>query len=263
MGSRRHLLTALLIAGVTLAGCRRAAGPAEEEEISPSSVDTASSNDYYNRSTAATDTGDGTGTETGDGPDTGDGPGTDTRDGPDAEEESDTGDGPDTETAGGSDMLLPIAVGNRWIYEVETFTETPLCFAGQYTSEITEIVVVDEEETYEMISFCNYEGWGQPASRLRIGEDGQSVDRYYGDWFILIDTPVEEGHSWPCEHGECAWETAGTVNVPAGTFDDCWRRVPVTPDEYAFTDIYCRGVGVVESRIENNYTATLVEYELR
>lgn len=168
----------------------------------------------------------------------------------------------DTRAAALTDALLPIAVGNAWTYDVVAHSDGALCAEGRYVSEITETVTVDSQTAYNIISFCNFEGWGQTSSLLRFDESDQSVDRYYGNWFALIAPPLEAGHTWSCEHGQCQWVFAGTRTTPAGAFDDCWQRTPVNPDDDAYTDTYCRGVGLVESVIDDNYTATLIEYRL-
>jgi hypothetical protein len=47
------------------------------------------------------------------------------------------------------------------------------------------------------------------------------------------------------------WHSAGTVSVPAGSFDDCWRvdQVGTNNDNSTFT--YCRGVGLVAEHTDD------------
>src|SRR5262249_23501150 len=63
---------------------------------------------------------------------------------------------------------------------------------------------------------------------------------------IIVDSPVEEGHTWNFGGSgpNFVWHSAGTVTVPAGTFNDCWARAYVTASAARF--IYCRGVGLIE-----------------
>jgi hypothetical protein len=76
--------------------------------------------------------------------------------------------------------------------------------------------------------------------------DGDEIRAYpnSGDLFLYAMPPVEEGATWDTGNGFMAvWHDEGSIDVPAGSFDRCWRRSWL-PDETGYA-IFCRGVGVV------------------
>ncbi len=67
---------------------------------------------------------------------------------------------------------------------------------------------------------------------------------------------------WDYFNTSYTWESAGSVTMPAGTFNDCWTaRQNVS---YTAYQTYCPGVGMVESYSEdlagNGWTAQLASY---
>lgn len=97
-------------------------------------------------------------------------------------------------------------------------------------------------------------------------QDGDRIFAYLPDSFetptLAVDEPVEDGHSWEARTGiQFYWEDAGTVQVPAGTFQDCWRRRELPGGEITIPGYvtYCRGIGAVEiSDPDDGYEAELV-----
>jgi hypothetical protein len=100
---------------------------------------------------------------------------------------------------------------------------------------------IDGRQAFELSNWCSAAG----SSQLSPGT-GDEVFLYYdGSWLPMIALPLMEGHTWDYFNTSFTWESAGTVTVPAGTFDDCWTARQNVSYE-AFTT-YCRGVGTVRS----------------
>jgi hypothetical protein len=73
----------------------------------------------------------------------------------------------------------------------------------------------------------------------------------------VVDAPVMAGHSWSNGVATVTWRDAGTVTVPAGTFESCFRA-EISADSYT---TFCRGVGPVRWYVKdtsgNGYDAQL------
>jgi hypothetical protein len=132
----------------------------------------------------------------------------------------------------------PVGPRRAWTYDVEVFGSSPLCEAGRHAATVRKLAKVDGKAAYQVESFCP--GFGSSYYAV----EGDKVELNYKDqWVLLLDSPVEEGHSWSNGVSVFTWHNAGSVTVPAGTFADCWKATE-TANFTAYT-IFCRGVGPV------------------
>jgi hypothetical protein len=74
--------------------------------------------------------------------------------------------------------------------------------------------------------------------------------------YEYVHAPVAEGEQWTTNGAEYEWrEVVAGLDVPAGSFDDCWER-------YAedLSLVYCRGVGLVRmTSTPKNYVLELTQ----
>lgn len=158
--------------------------------------------------------------------------------------------------------LLPIARGNLWYYEIELMGAGPACpvetvnYIGDGSFELP-----DGREALQYGGFC----FDDPLSFI-VGT-GDLVDVY--DEFqqrsaVALQEPVTEGFSWESSPGVTfSWtREPAPVEVPAGSFDDCWTRLSADGTR---TSTYCRGVGRVRDIMggATGFTATLTDYDLQ
>ena len=142
--------------------------------------------------------------------------------------------------AGPDDRLVPLAVGRTWTYEVKDVGTGSVCGPGTHPSTVLGHAVVDGRDAFQVTSFCTQVG----STNETVNGDQVDAD-YQGTWLHVTDVPVQAGHSWTYFNTSYTWEAVATITVPAGTFTGCWRaHQNVT---YTAYQIYCRGVGVVES----------------
>jgi len=63
----------------------------------------------------------------------------------------------------------------------------------------------------------------------------------------LMACPVANGVTWNAGYDtNWIWEDVGTVTVPAGTFENCWRK-NWSVDKKSLFEIWCKGVGKVRN----------------
>lgn len=151
-----------------------------------------------------------------------------------------TGTSTSTTGSGGGpdDRIDPIALGHSWTYDVTEVGTFPLCPSGSQTAETVAEVEKNGKTGLEVTSLCA----NAQSSIYAVEGDVVFVD-YLDTWVLALDAPVEEGHTWSNGISTFTWHDEGTVTVPAGTFDDCWRATQNVAYE-AYT-IFCRGVGPV------------------
>ena len=131
----------------------------------------------------------------------------------------------------------PIVVGKSWTYDVTIIGTYPLCKAGLNTGRVLGEKVVSGKPAFQVQSFCP--GFGTSSYAV----DGDKVELYYGNaWILSLDSPVQPGHTWTDGVYTYAWENAGSVTVPAGTYNDCWTARPTVGTSYT---TLCRGIGPV------------------
>jgi hypothetical protein len=147
----------------------------------------------------------------------------------------------DAEDAGvGTDEAIdPIAVGHAWTYAVTELGTYPACPTGTSTATALMAATKDGKAgAIEVQSLCS----AAPPSWYAVDGDVVQVD-VAGTWVLALDAPVQEGHTWSNGVATFTWHDAGTVTVPAGTFDDCWTATQNVA--YTAYTVFCRGVGPV------------------
>lgn len=148
--------------------------------------------------------------------------------------------GGSTGTSGGSSEIYPLKVGYAWTYDV-TLTGAYGCVPNP-VSTVTGTAMVAGRETYETTYFCD------PSTvwHLNKTSDG-GVDIYWDDtgWITEAGGTLQEGYTWQSRFSTMTWHDEGTVTVPAGTFDGCWREVQNV--SYTSWTVYCPGVGPIHS----------------
>lgn len=156
-----------------------------------------------------------------------------------------------TDTAPPPDAIDPIALDRTWTYRVEIFGSYPGCSAGTHSGKVIRAGKYQGRDAFEVQSFCS--GFG--SSWYSVA--GDVVDIYYKAWLRVLDAPVKEGHTWSNGAAMVTWRDVGSVTVPAGTFENCFRAEISASSHTTF----CRGVGPVRWYIKdtsgNGYEATL------
>jgi len=138
----------------------------------------------------------------------------------------------------------PIALGNSWTYDVQELGDFALCPSGSHTAETIDQLELDGKQAFEVTNLCA----NVDSSFYAVDGDVVQVN-YFGTWILALDAPVEEGHTWSNGSSTFTWHDEGTVTVPAGTYDDCWRATQ-NVDYDAYT-IFCRGVGPIHWHSED------------
>ncbi len=175
----------------------------------------------------------------------------------DADSDSDTDADTDSDENG---PMFPLSVGDSWTYAVTAQSTSPMCSAGSYTAMVTESVVVDGRQAVAYRSYCDRPGIG-PAT-VSFYQSGDRVEQYTNDeWVLSLATPIEDGHTWYAGTYQFQWREVGTITVPAGTFYDCFERIPIGGDHY--TSTYCRGVGKVIDTKAGNFEAILTTFSVQ
>lgn len=156
--------------------------------------------------------------------------------------------GPAVPDAGGgtcqscSEELYPLEVGRRWDYVITRGARAG-CDDGTVSTTVTGTGVDEDGSTYYRLEqSCG----GYPSSEVKRGGD-QLWIRSGGsaDWYLFMQLPASEGAQWAAGGASGAvygWSREGTVSVPAGTFEGCWRRSQIGYENW---EVYCPGVGPV------------------
>ena len=206
---------------------------------------------------ATTDSGEGDPSTSTDG-DSGDG------DGDSATSDNDTSSSGDGDGSSGGDgdgdllSLFPLAVGNTWNYSVSL----PDQCQGQSDAvhEVLALADLKGLPTYTYDNGCQSMDTSQSYLRRENLDRTLAFVSGADMWIVALEEPVEEGMMWSdpvIPNLSFAWTYLGQVTVPAGTFDDCWRRTGTTQVDY------CRGVGPVRHwATADTMLAELSSYEL-
>ena len=160
---------------------------------------------------------------------------------------------------GGGDViptqLLPLAVGNRWTYQVTGGGTN--CADGMHDATIVGMATQGGEQAFEFRDFCKE---NQP-SYLR--DSGDEILEYQAEWARSFAAPLQEGYSWMfTQNYQLQWHFVGSVTVPAGTFNNCWQRLAMSMGDTLGSRTYCPGVGPVQSSYTTGQTS-LVSYALQ
>jgi hypothetical protein len=144
------------------------------------------------------------------------------------------------DTAAPDTRIDPLEIGRTWTYDVKTMGSFPVCTAGTHDSTITGTTQVDGRTAFTVTSFCGAVG----TSNITV--DGDAVDYdYNGTWLHVTGLPIQDGVTWSYFNTSYTWQKVPSITVPAGTFADCWKANQNV--SYTAYQIYCRGVGVVQS----------------
>lgn len=146
---------------------------------------------------------------------------------------------------------MPLADGRSWTFALSAVDDSES--AGECPSTTA---TVDG-----MAPAPNGSGWSyQPAcapigDRYTMVQDGDDIVAYRNQLppgIEYMKAPIAEGVSW----ANYVWRAVGTMAVPAGTFDDCWRRSDQgMKSEFA---VFCRGVGIVHTESVETNVRTLL-----
>lgn len=148
----------------------------------------------------------------------------------------------------------PIVVGHAWTYDVTELGTFPACPSGEHTGQVLSQGPKDgEADALAVQSLCEKAG----VVYYTVSGDlvRQSVN---GVWRVVLDAPVEEGHTWTEAGITYVWRDVGDVTVPAGTFPHCFKLTAKLGASYT---TFCRGVGPVHwysvDAAGNGYEAVL------
>jgi hypothetical protein len=147
------------------------------------------------------------------------------------------------------DRLFPVEVGRSWTYELTYPTGMlGVCPPGatELVQTITEAIEFAGRMAFKLQSACGGTPIGEPAI---ISVEGDQIETFAAEqWLTTLDEPIEDGHTWSSQFmGEAVLSDAGTVTVPAGTFDRCWTVTADIGMGIGSTGTFCRGVGLVRS----------------
>jgi hypothetical protein len=139
--------------------------------------------------------------------------------------------------ASADDRLMPLEAGRAW-----SFTVAAIDAAQPFTAcPDAESAVVGRASTPDG------EGWlYDPACEtqrfilLQNGDDIVAFSETLTTRIEYMKTPVEDGAGW----ASYRWQSVGAITVPAGTFQDCWRRILVDAAQEDYIE-FCRGIGLV------------------
>lgn len=165
-------------------------------------------------------------------------------------------DGSTKPDAADDNRIDPIELGRSWTYDVSIIGTYPICKPGSNKGQVLGSKIVGGKPSFQVQSFCPGAGTSSYAVT------GDKVEIYYANtWVLSLDAPVQEGHTWTDGVYTYGWEKVGTMTVPAGTFNDCWKAKPTVGTSYT---TFCRGIGPVRWHYVdaggNGYDATLTAY---
>jgi hypothetical protein len=156
--------------------------------------------------------------------------------------------------------LLPLAVGNVWSYQFSSPGAQVQCEADlvAHVSRVVRTEVVDGRDAYLVTWPCASED--DPDTFVYVTQtDGEIQQRIGDSRYSTLPNPVIAGHSWEVVGVQYEWSFAGTMTVPAGTFENCWSRTPHLGFVAEVT--YCPDVGPVRQGTRD-YELALAGYEL-
>jgi hypothetical protein len=144
--------------------------------------------------------------------------------------------------------LMPFAEGRSWTFEFSAAEGSEPAPCPNPTSMVSGTGETPAGPGWRYSPAC------VPGTYL-MAQNNDDIMAYQEGTITGIEymkEPVEEGASWFMY----VWREAGQVMVPAGAFDDCWRREAIADsNQYV---VFCRGVGLVESRSSSPNLRTLL-----
>lgn len=129
------------------------------------------------------------------------------------------------------ESIMPLAVGNYWIYTVETYEDN--LDNSVFHTENTQRV--EEEITWGGYTWYGHTrgGAGQYHRNAKEGIYLLQIDDKHpdGEACLLFEYPIKAGTSWTIGESTTTVEAIDeTVTVPAGVFDNCIRCDYTMPD---------------------------------
>jgi hypothetical protein len=128
--------------------------------------------------------------------------------------------------------LFPVVVGHSWTFQVSS--DFPEC-DGERTGSVLRQEKVDGRDAVWISSYCE----GQSPAAVALSDKSADVD-IQGHYVPQLAEPVADGTKFQSIMGTTTWHNEGTVTVPAGAFQNCWRA-----SSGASFVIYCPGAGTV------------------
>lgn len=144
-----------------------------------------------------------------------------------------------TSTGGGASdtRLLPLEANRTWTLVASAIDATlPVTTCADPQSTVVGRAATPEGDGWLYDPTCGTE-------RFIMVQNGDDITAFSEDLTQRIEymkTPVVDGATW----SSYRWQSVGSVTVPAGTFQDCWRRIAVTATQEDWVE-FCRGVGLV------------------
>jgi hypothetical protein len=120
----------------------------------------------------------------------------------------------------------PMAAGNLWLYRSMQITAPP--------DSAPDTLIIEDEMTWKCVEQVTLDS-GTTAWAMCTGyqdtsyfvETGNAVLWYsyrsQTDPDTWLSLPLEEGKNWTYAGSTMLVREKGTVEVPAGTFEDCWK----------------------------------------
>ncbi|UCH09129.1 MAG: T9SS type A sorting domain-containing protein [Fidelibacterota bacterium] len=182
--------------------------------------------------------------------------------------------------------FFPLHVGSYWIHRTDTLGG--IYDPGTYRIDIPGVDTVDGVPLYQFLETTSADD-GSPAWRwcswIRLAPEGVTIhalgDTALVDSADFFDTPllwwptdtIEPGHTWQFSSYEMGGhfsflieDTAASITVPVGTFDNCIRiKLVQTIDDVMFQTswyTYAPGVGQVSNIGTNTWMGGSFRFEL-
>ena len=167
---------------------------------------------------------------------------------------------------GGEAVFYPLTVGNHWVYQttvttitqIDTVTADTTTALGETDNEITAETTLDNgTAVFEVLALVTWEDTLMPDQTdtvyLEETEDYilQYEDKADTDPDTAMVLPIEDGNTWTVHSDTSSTTTAVVldqrdVQVPAGTYNECWRIAFITDDDTVYT-YFAEDVGNVMS----------------
>jgi hypothetical protein len=141
---------------------------------------------------------------------------------------------------GGDSRLWPLEIGRVWSYRVYS---QPNCSSGDHQTTVVGEGQLDGKPGYVVAYWCT------PSANFTVTVEGNIVHNVAG---LLLDEPVEDGHTWGYYSYTRKYSYAGTVKVIAGTFEGCWDVDTGLLGRYI---TFCPGVGEVRLGVSGGEVA--------
>ncbi|MGD8717700.1 MAG: hypothetical protein PVH29_02650 [Candidatus Zixiibacteriota bacterium] len=172
------------------------------------------------------------------------------------------GGGGGEEPKSGNSKLMPLSVGNKWVYNYVRRDEEGIQNQDEY-----EILVVDKFDNYH-----GYEAYLVKTKWLSYNPyvtyevfacDGDKFYRFTSPWWEFVIEDDMEWMSWSqtglMTSYKLQFNFVKNVNVPAGNFKDCKQLSQIIYSgnySYTYEECYAEGVGLVYYKNRSDYSST-------